>query len=571
MARISRKSGALKKPETKKQIAGLRTALYVRLSVEDNGKEDADSLENQEALLRDYLDARPYLELVEVYSDNGFTGTDFERPAFIRLIDDVRKGHIDCIVVKDFSRLGRNYVETGEYLEKIFPFLGVRFISVNDGYDSASANAGELLAASLKNLINDMYAKDISKKICSTMKDKRRRGEYIGNYAPYGYLKDENNKNKLVIDPEIAPIVVEIFELRAKGIGFEALCRILNEKGYPSPGRLRYERGIITNNNKKGSALPWNRHVLKDLLLNVAYIGNLAQGRSAQCLYKGQKFHWTDSSEWDVVYGTHPAIISIELWEKVQEINNKKTSASKESYGKYAHLPKRVNPYGSAIKCGDCGRVMKYVRGYSKPRKDGVVKDYYNYKCPQNIELGDSACPKKNIRANELDTLILDIIRKQMDIFLDTKETLSQLIAIEKERSKHNAPIDRVMELKEQLETKKKAFSSLYFDYKDGILTQREYLDARESYQTMIGAMERQIQELELTRSRARKTETGARKWDALIKKYYKMQTVTPELIEAFVDEIRFYADGSVDIDFKYMNEFEEMFNECERIRKEVA
>lgn len=571
MARISRKSGSSEKSEAKKDHVGLRTALYVRLSVEDNGKEDADSLENQEALLRDYLNERPYLELVEVYSDNGFTGTDFDRPAFTKLIADVRKKLIDCIVVKDFSRLGRNYVETGEYLEKIFPFLGIRFISVNDGYDSASANAGELLAASLKNLINDMYAKDISKKICSTMKEKRRRGDYIGNYAPYGYLKDESNKNKLVVDSEIAPIVVEIFELRAQGTGIEAMCRILNEKGYPSPGRLRYERGIITNNNKKGSALPWNRHVLRDLLLNVAYIGNLAQGRSAQCLYKGQKFHWTDSSEWDVVYGTHPAIISMELWEKVQNVNNKTTTAAKESHGKYSHLPKRENPYGSVIRCADCNRVLKYIRAYSKPTKDGVVKDYYNYKCPQNIELGDSACPKKNIRADELDSIVMEVIRKQMDLFLDTKKTLSQLIAIEKAKAKHSTPISRVQELTEQLNAKKKTFSSLYFDYKEGILTQREFLDARETYQTAITALENQIQELESTHNRVKKTETGARKWDALIKKYYKMQSITAEIINAFVEEIRFYADGSIDIDFKYMNEFEEMFKECERIRKEVA
>ena len=214
---------------------------------------------------------------------------------------------------------------------------------------------------------------------------------------------------------------------------------------------------------------------------------------------------------------------------------------------------------------------FRYVRSYSRPRKDGLVKDYYNYKCPQNIELGDAACPKKNIKADELDALILDVIKKQMDLFLDTKKTLSQLIAIEKERSKRNAPIMRVVELKEQLETKKKAFSSLYFDYKEGILTQREYVDARETYQSMIASLEQQIQELESTRSRVRKTETGARKWDALIKKYYNAQAISPELIEAFVDEIRFHVDGSVDIDFKYMNEFEEMFNECERIKKEVA
>lgn len=164
MARISRKSDSHKKTESKFDPEGFRTAIYVRLSVEDNGKEDADSLENQIALLQDYLHSHPNLKLVEIYSDNGFTGTDFDRPAFTRLFADVQKGRINCIVVKDFSRLGRNYIETGEYLEKIFPFLGVRFISVNDGYDSTSANAGALLAASLKNLINDMYAKDISKK-----------------------------------------------------------------------------------------------------------------------------------------------------------------------------------------------------------------------------------------------------------------------------------------------------------------------------------------------------------------------------------------------------------------------
>ena len=539
MARISRKSDSHKKTECKLDPESFRTAIYVRLSVEDNGKEDADSLENQIALLQDYLRNHPNLKLVEIYSDNGFTGTDFDRPAFTRLFSDVQKGRINCIVVKDFSRLGRNYIETGEYLEKIFPFLGVRFISVNDGYDSTSANASALLAASLKNLINDMYAKDISRKICSTMKDKRLRGDYIGNYAPYGYLKDEENKNKLVVDPEIAPIVVEIFELRAKGTGIEAMCRILNEKDYPSPGRLRYERGIITNNNKKGSALPWNRHVLKDLLRNVVYIGNLAQGRSAQCLYKGQKFHWTDSSKWDVVYDTHPAIISTELWEKVQEVNNKGTKASKESHGKYAHLPKRVNPYGSVIRCADCGRVLKYVRGYSKPTKDGKVKDYYNYKCPQNIELGDNACPKKNIRADELDAIVLDVIRKQMDLFLDTKKTLVQLIALEKERTKYNAPLNRVIDIQEQLEKKQKAFSSLYFDYKEGILDRREFLSVREAYQVEIAALEQQLSEMQSTRSRTRKAEMSAHKWESLVRKYRKVKSVTPELIEAMVEEKR--------------------------------
>ena len=350
-----------------------------------------------------------------------------------------------------------------------------------------------------------------------------------------------------------------------------ASWRILNEKGYPSPGRLRYERGIITNNNKKGSELPWNRHVLKDLLVNVVYIGNLAQGRSSQCLYKGEKYHWTKEADWDVVEGTHEPIISMELWNKVQEINTKASSDVKKSFGRYAHLPKRPNPYGSVLRCADCGRVMKYVRSYTRPRKDGVVTDYYNYKCPTNIELGDTACSKKSIRADDLDKIMLSVIRKQMDLFLDTQKTLLGLIALEKEKAKHSVPANRVKELQDKLDQKKKLFSRLYIDFKDGILTQQEYLLARDVYQKEIAAYESELQELQAIKTKTKVTETGARKWNRLISRYYKAETVTEEMVEAMVDEIRVNTDGSLDIRFKYMPEFEEMFKECERIRKEVA
>lgn len=321
-----------------------RTAIYLRLSLEDNGKKDGDSMENQQKMLLDYVVSRPYLMLVDTYMDNGYTGTDFSRPEFSRMMDDVKAGKINCIVVKDLSRLGRNYVEAGDYLEKVFPFLNVRFIAVNDHYDSAFLTSGDQLGASLKNIVNDMYAKDISRKITSAMKAKRLRGDYIGNYAPYGYLKDPENPSHLIIDQEIAPIVVEIFEMRATGAGIATIARALNEKGYPSPGRLRFERGIITNNNKKGTDLPWNRHVLTELLRNVVYIGNLAQGRSTQCLYKGIAYHWTDPSEWDVVEHTHEPIISMELWERAQSVDKRNSKAAKDSFGKYAHLPKRRTP-----------------------------------------------------------------------------------------------------------------------------------------------------------------------------------------------------------------------------------
>ena len=502
--------------------------------------------------------------------DNGFTGTDFERPEFNRMLKDARDGRINCIVVKDLSRLGRNYVEAGDYIEKVFPFLGIRFIAVNDHYDSDSLTSGDELGASLKNVVNDVYAKDISRKVGTAMKQKRLRGEYIGNYAPYGYLKDPKDKNHLIIDQEIAPIVVEIFELRARGNGINTIARILNERDIPSPGRLRYERGIITNNNKKGSGLLWSRHVLSDLLKNVVYIGNLAQGRSASCLYKGIPFHWTEESEWDLVENTHEAIISLELWKRVQEVTARKSREAKESHGKYANLPKRENPYGSLLRCADCGRVIKQVHAYNTSKRSGT-SIYYNYKCPENIELGDTACPKKNIRAADLDEAVLATIRKQMEIFMDTQKILKELIAQEKETAKQEAPIARVKDIQKEIDRRKGLCTALYTDLKEGILTQDEYFYAKMRYQEEIDSLEKELQELKSIRGKASEAAQGEKKWEQLISKYYKAQTLNPAMMEAIVKEIKLYADNSISIEFRYMNEFEELLQECERIRREVA
>ena len=569
MARVSRKRGT-EKAKGFKEAGIYHTGIYLRLSVEDNGKKDADSMENQKNLLMEYVSARPYLMLTDIYMDNGFTGTDFERPEFNRMLQDARDGRINCIVVKDLSRLGRNYVEAGDYIEKVFPFLGIRFIAVNDHYDSDSLTSGDELGASLKNVVNDVYAKDISRKVGTAMKQKRLRGEYIGNYAPYGYLKDPQDKNHLIIDQEIAPIVVEIFELRAKGDGINTIARILNERDIPSPGRLRYERGIITNNNKKGSGLLWSRHVLSDLLKNVVYIGNLAQGRSASCLYKGIPFHWTEESEWDLVENTHEAIISLELWKRVQEVTARKSREAKESHGKYAGLPKRENPYGSLLRCADCGRVIKQVHAYNTSKRSGT-SIYYNYKCPENIELGDTACPKKNIRAADLDEAVLATIRKQMEIFMDTQKILKELIAQEKETAKQEAPIARVKDIQKEIDRRKGLCTALYTDLKEGILTQDEYFYAKMRYQEEIDSLEKELQELKSIRGKASEAAQGEKKWEQLISKYYKAQTLNPAMMEAIVKEIKLYADNSISIEFRYMNEFEELLQECERIRREVA
>lgn len=568
MARVSRKNGVARAGSESTEV--FRTGIYLRLSVEDNGKKDSDSIENQKKLLLEYVKERSFLTLEEIYADNGFTGTDFIRPEFDRMLEDAKRGRINCIVVKDLSRLGRNYVEAGSFLEKVFPFLGVRFIAVNDHYDSASLTSSDELGASLKNVINDVYAKDISRKVGTAMKAKRKRGEYVGSYAPYGYLKDPQNHNRLIVDHEASPYVVEIFEMRAAAVGFGTICRILNERDIPSPGRLRYERGILTNNNQKGSKLPWNRHVLSDMLTNVVYIGSLAQGRSASCLYKGIPFHWTEESEWDYVENTHEPIISMELWSKVQEINRERAQKAKSAKGRYASLPKRENPYGNLLRCADCGRVIKQVPSYYTSPKNGTSV-YYNYKCPENIELGDSACPKKNMKAEALDKAVLCTIQKQMEAFLDTQEVLQRLIALEKERSMKMAPTARIRKIQEEIKKRNHFCTALYTDWKDGIISQDEYFYAKQRYADELGVLEKELEELQGIHTKVSETGLREKKWGLLASQYYKTKELTPAMLKAIVKEIKLYADGSISIDFRYMNEFEEMLKECEKIKTEVA
>ena len=250
MARVSRKKQNIPAISADTPVRIWKTALYVRLSVEDNGT-DSDSVENQTILLEDYIANHPYLKKVALFVDNGYTGTDFLRPEFNRMMEAVQAEIVDCIIVKDLSRLGRNYIETSQFIEKICPFYNLRFIAVNDSYDTATVTSEGQLSASLQNIVNDYYAKDISRKVTSALQAKMERGDYIGNYAPHGYRKDPENKNHLLIDPETAPVIRQIFELRAEGISYMGICKKLNDAGIPSPGQHKLNQGIETNNNKK--------------------------------------------------------------------------------------------------------------------------------------------------------------------------------------------------------------------------------------------------------------------------------------------------------------------------------
>ena len=543
-----------------------QTAIYARLSREDN-LSNSDSIENQIALLERYIDARFYLQLADIFADNGFTGTDFERPEWQRLMEAVQQRKINCIIVKDLSRLGRNYIETGEFLEKICPFFGIRFIAVNDNFDTDTAEANGQLSVSLSNIINDYYAKDISRKVTSALRSKMEKGEYIGSWEKYGYVKSPENKNQLIVNPETAPVVRMIYQWRSEGMSYMGINKKLNDMGIPSPGQYKADRGIVTNNNQKPRKILWNKHMVTDILKDITYLGHLAQRKTTQCLYAGIPFSRTEEQDWILVENTHEAIIEPELFEKVQEINEKAAAAQKANRGKYDHLPKAKNIYGKKFTCADCGSVMKLVRSFST-NKDKV---YFTFKCPAHEEHGARACTAKRMRKADVDEAVLSSIKAQFELFLDCREALDSLLKAKKKQVKKAGKSDQAKELKKQLEKKKSVFSGLYRDLREGLIDDQDYAQTREILMEDISRLEKQLAELKSAKAEYEEPLQEAKIWETLIEKYAHAEEISEELADAMIESMQMNGDNSLSIQFKYMDSFQAVLDTVKILRKEVA
>lgn len=319
MARISRKATVIKTEISSKRPEKMyHTAIYIRLSVENNKYfSDEESIIMQQNMLENYVIQQSDLTLYGVYKDNGKSGTDFIRPGFEHMMNEVRNRKIDCIVVKDLSRFGRNYIETGYYLEKIFPYLGVRFIAVNDQYDTEKEEGSELII-SLKNLINDLYAKDISQKIHASLSIKRKNGDFLGAFPPYGYLKSPENKHKLIIDLEAASVVREIFQWRLAGDSINQIAKRLNDRGLASPSLFHYQRGH-KKKKPKGRAAIWQAQMVRLITENPVYAGHMVQGKTKRSLCEGISKTKVSHKDWIVVRNTHEALVSQEVFEQIQK------------------------------------------------------------------------------------------------------------------------------------------------------------------------------------------------------------------------------------------------------------
>ena len=565
MARKSRKAQAQPVAEVKKETAALPTAIYARLSVENSGKDDdGNSLQNQIAVCEDYLDGCPHLRLTEVYSDNGRTGTVFDRPAWNRLMDDVRTGKIQCIVVRDLSRFGRDYVETGSYLEKIFPALGTRFISVKENFDNFTCgNAMESLSVSLQNLVNAMYSRDISKKVSTALRAQMETGRFRNRNLPYGYLWN-GDKTAYVVDEEAAAVVRQIFEWKLREVSVYTIVERLKAGGIESPERHKRRAGTRNGGNIQGEG--WCPSTIRGILQNRAYIGEMVCGKSETALYKGLKKHVTETDKWIVVPDAHPPIVSVSDFEAVER-QMQKDSTHRETAMEWSADIRAgmIDLFAGKIFCADCGKRMYYKR--QRIQCKGVVFRGV-YDCSTHMRRGHGTCFKHAMRQDALNEKVFNAIRDQLQVALDYERLLLAMRGGSGEasvREKHKAAVASV---KLRLNALKKKRAGLYESYVEGILNEEEYAFAKQTYEEQYEALNRLLDEAVERRERFLASISPDNKWLTMMRGVAGMTGLTQELVDAIIEKVLVYGEGRIEVVLNYNDVFYAMLECVEQIKE---
>lgn len=539
MARKSRKT--VSAPAALKEEKVWKAALYIRLSVELNSRR-GDSLETQRQIMEAYVALCPDIEIVEVYTDNGVTGRTFEREAFQQMLADLDCGRMNCVVVKDLSRLGRSAVDTGFYVEKYFPMHHIRFIAVNDQYDSEDdGSRGSHIIVPLKNMMNEAYAADISRKVRSQQHQAMLEGAFIGGRAPYGYQKDPDNCHKLVVNEDTAPAVRRIFQLIADGVSLNAVVKLLNESDIPTPGQYSASAGIITNRRLIGSGAWHGRNVMR-ILRDEVYTGDMVQGKTRTV---GHKQIPTDPREWIVVRGTHPPLISHELFHQVQAVLAKAAAKAKAA----DRVPYTKNILRGRIFCGCCGRNLHRQRDHNRR---------YFYHCISNERIRKGVCSAKGyVWETDLFNTILTLIRQEAETVIGNSLLLKQRdarFAVQKAETEQE-----IARLCRETERNRAYQASLYQNYASGVLTQTEYAELKEGYRQKIQWAIERVQQL---REQQRSLERRLNEYYTLAERLAAMDgdtTLTASLVEQTIERVTVKGPADVTVCFHFTDTFAEL------------
>lgn len=550
MARKSRKNTVeiLSEPQVQHSEKIYHAGLYARVSVENERKRESDTIGTQIQLLKDFVSEREDIQLVDVYCDDDISGTDFIRPEFSRMMNDVRDGRIDCIVVKDLSRLGRNYLETGEYIELVFPFLGVRFIAITDQFDTKYQQAD--ISVQIKNMANELYARDISKKICSAKKNFQQQGKFAGSRAPYGYIIDPDDKQHLLVDPETADVVLEMFELVAAGYTLHHVAVLLNERGVSSPGRRMYDKGISTSDKFKNSK--WVMQTVSRILQNQVYLGWMVGGRYRSAYYEnGQKdCKAVPQKDWIIVKGVHEPIVTEELFNKVQlyfEENKKKGGLST----KFESKGKRNNIFKGKLRCGECGRAMNL----RYKRSNGKESEWYI--CYMHEHYNSSYCPKKGVKRDFIDSTVLRLIQLQIKLFVDAQETVRQLNQLPASKTKYRIYQNQMRSVEAEINRYVELKAVEYAKFAEGVVPESEYIKTTQEYATKADELRIFLAELKKDSQKYSINYEGSQHWENSIREFQGFKELSAEMVDAFIDTITLFNDGHVEVEYKCKAEIE--------------
>ena len=522
-------------------------AIYVRLSKEDGdvagaSKAESNSISNQKELIRDFLKDKEDIVVVSERVDDGYSGSSFERPGFQQMLEDIRRGAVDCVIVKDLSRFGREYIDTGRYIERLFPALGVRFIAVNDHYDSLRGDGqGDEILVPFKNLINDAYCRDISVKIRSHLEVKRRNGEFIGAFAPYGYQKDSEDRHRLVVDAYAAGVVRDIFRMKLHGMSQDAIAGKLNRDGILSPMEYKNSRGInFRTAFRVKAASGWSPVAVRRILENEVYIGNLVQGRQSTPNHKVKKSIRKDKGDWVRVEKNHEPVVSERDFAVVQKLLGMDTRTAPDREGVYLLS-------GIAV-CGDCGAPM--VRKVSSVNG----KRYCYYICSGHKAGG--SCGPHRIPVQALEDAVFVLLKRHIGCILDLERGLEyagtvpfrdlDVRKLEERREKLLGEAERCRELR----------MMLYEDMKDGVITKEDYVELHAAYeargkeaQEAAGKAEREIRAV-------LEGDEDKYRWISYFKEYRDIGELTRNVVVALISEVRVYDRENIEVVFDFADQY---------------
>lgn len=565
MARKSRKEYASVQPAAG-ESRSYKTAVYVRLSREDERKIESESVEMQMEFLKDFVSKDVSLELVDEYVDRHFTGTKFDRPEFMRMIEDVKGGRINCVVVKDLSRLGRNYLEAGDYIEKIFPFFGVRFIAVTDNYDSLTSNPTEDgLVVPLKNLINEAYAKDISKKICTSFENQFKQGIFFATTAAYGYKKDPDDSHMVLVDEGVRDVVVRIFSEYTGGKSLAQIARDLNMDEIPAPSVYWQQNDVI---HKQKYTNLWEGKQIRRILENPIYIGDVQIGKTRKCYYKGiTKTVKRDDGYY--VEDHHEAIIDRDTFEAAQRRLRARQGVYFATRGKNDGIKNKKPDYLQGILyCGHCGNRMSMYR--KTVRLVNGTGHYSTYVCRRSAAYGPDD-PPKNIKAEDLEVMVLTLIKQHIALYVDAKDRLRVL-------NRNSAALAEKDELEKKLAVvgarreKVEGFvRNLYEDFADGVLSENEYLEIKSGYAAELEELESKSEELKAAVQTYSVSYGGSGEMAAAFTKYIGVDELSRELVQTFIKKIICYSKTRFEVEYTFADGLKELVDLIGKREAETA